>query len=67
MFECNTGLDCEECVGGCDANLEVNGLTIAERKCLSCAYKQIHNGDGWCYMFYEFMPGCMKFKSQPVT
>lgn len=22
MYICNTGLDCEDCVGGCDQNLE---------------------------------------------
>jgi len=22
FYECNTGLDCEDCVGGCEANLE---------------------------------------------
>lgn len=25
MYVCNTGLDCNECVGGCEANLETEG------------------------------------------
>lgn len=27
MFECNTGLDCEDCLGGCEQNLEFNEET----------------------------------------
>ena len=29
MMICNTGLDCEECIGGCDKNLEMDEETLS--------------------------------------
>jgi len=32
LYICNTGLDCEDCIGGCEDNLEVYDNTSDERK-----------------------------------
>jgi len=37
MRECNTGLDCEDCIGGCEHNLE----SLADLEFDMCTYMNI--------------------------
>jgi hypothetical protein len=39
-------------------------LDAQKIRCDECIWKSLEHHGGWCYMFRDFMPNCMKFESR---